>query len=547
MRHQSLGVAVTVLVLAAGAAVAAERNAARPYVYEHRAVSTPVAAAQAAFDRGLTLVYAYQPEEAEQAFRQAARLDPDCAMAFWGVALALGANINVAPTAPHTATAARAIRHARRLAAGRGTAVERDFIEALAARYSTDESPDFDALALAYRDRMRTLVSRYPHDADAAALLAEAIMDVRPWRLWTADGEPAPGTAELVTVIEAGLREHPRHLGLLHYYIHAVEASRDPGRALDGARRLAALPMEPAAAHLIHMPAHTFLRVGDWQAAVAANEHAVHHAIGFRRSKDPEVEGACSHCLHFLSYAYAMQGNFAGAKLAAGRAAQLDGDANETIATLARFGEWQALLDLPAPAAPSAAEGADPHLAMVYWHYGRGLAELGSGRPALAQQELEQLRRERAALPPPPVFGDKPDVEHVVDKLEASEQATQAVLAERLLTARIALAAGQGEEGLRLLREAVELQDRAEYSEPPPWNTPLRETLARALFRSGQLAQAEAVLRDCLGRVPHDPRALAGLVEVLRASDRGAEAAALEPEAAAAAARADRPLRWDPF
>jgi tetratricopeptide (TPR) repeat protein len=547
MRRFRLGVAMAILLLLCGTALAAGPDAARPYVYQHRAVSTPVAAAQAAFDRGLTLVYAYQPEEAEQAFRQAARLDPDCAMAFWGVALALGANINVPPTAPHTATAARAIRHARRLVAGRGTAVERDFIEALAARYSSDEAPDFDALALAYRDRMRSLVARYPHDADAAALFAEAIMDVRPWRLWTPDGEPAPGTTELVSVIEAGLREHPRHLGLLHFYIHAVEASRDPGRALEGARRLAALPMEPAAAHLIHMPAHTFLRVGDWQAAVAANEHAVHHAIGFRRSKDPEVEGACSHCLHFLSYAYAMQGNFAGAKLAAERAAPLDGDANELIATLARFGEWQALLDLPAPQAKAPAEGGDPHLAQVYWHYGRGLAELASARPARAQQELDELRRERAALPPPPVFGEQPDVEHVVDQLEASEQATQAAIAERLLAARIALAAGQGEEGLRGLREAVALQDRAEYSEPPPWNTPLREALAWALFRNGQPAAAEATLRDCLARVPHDPRALAALVEVLRSTGRGAEAAVLEPEAKAAAAHADRPLRWDPL
>lgn len=541
------GVAAAIVALLAGPAVASERSAARPYVYEHRGISTPVAAAQAAFDRGLTLVYAYQPEEAEQAFRQAARLDPDCAMAFWGVALALGANINVPPTAPHAATAARAIRHARRLVAARGTAVERDFIEALAARYSTDEAPDFDALALAYRDRMRALVARYPHDADAAALFAEAIMDVRPWRLWTPDGEPAPGTAELVAVIEAGLREHPRHLGLLHFYIHAVEASREPGRALDGARRLAALPMEPAASHLIHMPAHTFLRVGDWQAAVAANEHAVHHAIGFRRSKDPEIEGACSHCLHFLSYAYSMQGNFAGARLAAERAARLDGDANEVIATLARFGEWQAILDLPAPSAQTTAEGSDLHLARVFWHYGRGLAQLGSGRPALARQELDQLRTERAALPPPPVFGERPDVEHAVDKLEASEQATQAAIAERVLAARVALAAGQSDEGVRLLREAVELQDRAEYAEPPPWNTPLRETLAQALFRTGQGAAAEAVLRECLLRVPHDPRALAGLVEVLRASGRGAEAAALEPEAKAAAAHADRPLRWDPL
>lgn len=547
MDHR-IGLAGTgLLLLASVASIAAGRPAAEPYVYTHRMVSTPVAAAQAAFDRGLTLVYAYQPEEAEQAFRQAARLDPSCAMAFWGVALALGPNINVAPTAKHTADAAKAIRHARVLAAKRATPAERDYIEALAARYSADSDPDFDALALAYRDRMRELARRYPDDPDAAALFAEAIMDLHPWRLWTPAGAPVPGTPELVAVIEAGLKAHPEHLGLLHYYIHAVEASREPGRALAGARRLAALPVEPAAAHLVHMPAHTFLRVGDWQAAVDANEHAVHHAVGFRQSKDPDVEHACSHCLRFLAYAYGMQGNAAGARRAADAARGLDGEPWELIAALARFGEWQALLEIAEPATESPADGSDPHLVRALWHYGRGLAELGTGHADRAQAELDRLRAEAALMPPAPQFSDRPDVAHVLDKLEAAEEATMAALAERILAARLAGAAGRSADAVALLTEAVAIQDGAEYSEPPPWYYPVRETLAFVLYRSGATADAEAALRKCLALTPHDPRALLALRQVLDDTGRHADARSLDAEIAAAGLHADRPLVWDPF
>jgi tetratricopeptide (TPR) repeat protein len=535
------------LLLASVASPAAPRPPAEPYVYSHRAVTTEVSAAQAAFDRGLTLVYAYQPEEAEQAFRQAARLDPGCAMAFWGVALALGPNINVEPTAKNTADAAKAIRRARTLAARRATPAERDYIEALAARYSAAAEPDFDALALAYRDRMRALVAHYPDDPDAAALLAEAIMDLRPWRLWTPAGEPAAGTPELVAVLESGLLAHPDHLGLMHFYIHAVEGSREPGRALTGARRLAALPVEPAAAHLVHMPAHTFLRVGDWQAAVDANEHAVHHAMGFRRSTDPDVEHACSHCLHFLAYAYGMQGNAADARRVASEARELDGEPWQLIAVLSRFGAWQELLDVAEPVAGSASDGSDPHLVRALWHYGRGLAELGTGDEDRARAELELLRAEVALMPPAPAFSDRPDLAHVLDNLAAAEEATMAAIAERVLAARLAAAAGRAADGVTLLREAVAIQDGAEYSEPPPWYYPLRETLAFVLYREGATAEAEALLRECLTLTPHDPRALLALRQLLDETGRQTEARSLDAELAAARRRADRPLAWDPF
>src|SRR5579864_222865 len=156
---------------------------------------------------------------------------------------------------------------------------------------------------------MRKVVARYPDAPDARALFAEALMDLHPWRLWQPDGTAGPDTPELVEDIETGLTQSPDHIGLLHFYIHATEASSDPGRALAAARRLASMPMEPAAAHLVHMPAHIYMRVGDWESAVQSNVHAIHDALEYKRSEDVHAQRACGHCVDFLSYAYMMQGD----------------------------------------------------------------------------------------------------------------------------------------------------------------------------------------------------------------------------------------------
>ena len=536
------------LAPAAGAmaAAAAASTADEPYIYAHHRVSTIVGAAQAAFDRGLTLIYAYQHEEAEQAFRQAARLDPSLALAWWGVALALGPNINTVPDPKRTVQAATAINRARLLAARQATPAERDYVEALARRYSKDPTPDFDALAIGYREAMRALVAHHPDDPDAAALYAEAIMDLRPWRLWSSDGQPEPGTLELVDLIERGLRAHPDHLGLMHYYIHAVEASNDPGRALAAARRLVATRVEPAAAHLVHMPAHTFLRVGDWQAAIDANEHALHHSLDYRLSKDPEAEHVCGHCLDFLAYAYTMQGNLAGARRAAEGSRAIDGNVSNLVAVLTTFHDWPALLALPEPAEAKQQGGPDPHVVRAYWHYGRGLAELGGGAPARAADELAALRREAALAPAAlalPV--DRPDIAHAYDNLQPAGDAAMLELAARFLEAQLAAARGQAGKSIALLREATAFQDRAPYAEPPLWPEPLRRSLGAALSRSGAAQEAVQAFRDSLRSVPHDPRALVGLRAALAAAGRTVEAAALDTEIAAAQRAADQPLAAD--
>jgi tetratricopeptide (TPR) repeat protein len=496
-----------------------------PYTYVHHTVSTSVPAAQFAFDRGLTLVFAYDSDEAEQAFREAARLDPSLAMAWWGIALAVGPNINNEPEPKSTLIAADSIARAKLLASQHATVQEREYIDALSVRYSSDPKPDFDKLAVAYRDAMRALVGRNPNDADATALYAESIMDLHPWMLWSVDGKPAPDTLELVALLENGLHRHPEHIGLMHYYIHAVEASNDPARALAVARRLAALPMEPAAAHLVHMPAHIYLRVGDWPSAIEANEHAVHHALDYRLSSNPKQERACSHCVDFLTYAYMMDGSETKARTSAHDYQELSKDPTNAIAVLVRFHEWDDLLAFPEPATelkPSAYHNS--HARLGFWHFGRGLAFAAKGRAEPAESELNALLAEAALVPPAPEFGEALDVEHVLDKLAAADNADTVKICTAVLRARIAETHGQLAQATEFLREAVRIQDAMPYGEPPSWPYPIRESLGAMLLKQNSAAEAEATFRDGLIHSPHDPRLLLGVAEALQMQGREVDA-----------------------
>jgi len=526
------------LVLCCGTLSAASPlNAAAqvPYTYVHHTVSTSFPAAQFAFDRGLTLVFAYDPEEAERSFREAARLDPALAMAWWGIALAVGPNINNEPEPKSTLIAADSIARAKLLAAQHATAQEREYIDALSARYSADPKPDFDKLAVAYRDAMRALVSTNPNDADAAALYAESIMDLHPWMLWSVDGKPAPNTLELVALLENGMRRYPQHIGLMHYYIHAVEASNDPARALAVARRLAALPMEPAAAHLVHMPAHIYLRVGDWPSAIEANDHAVHHALDYRLSSNPKQEHACGHCVDFLTYAYMMVGNETQARASAHDYQEMTKDPTNAIAVLIRFHEWDDLLAFPEPAAELKPSGYhNGHATLGFWHFGRGLAFAAKGRAEKTADELNALLAEAALAPPVPVFGEALDVEHVLEKLSAADDVDSLKICTAILRARIADTHGQLAQATEFLREAVRIQDAMPYGEPPSWPYPIRESLGAMLLKQNSAAQAEATFRDGLIRSPHDPRLLLGVAEALRMQGRDADAANTRKEFQAA-------------
>ncbi len=503
----------------------------------HHAISTKSPQAQRFFDQGLTLVFAFNHEEAARAFRRAAELDPQSAMPYWGIALALGPCINLDVDPPREKAAYEAVQKAMSLAAG-VTESERGYIEALARRYSVDPKIDLKKLDVDYAHAMRELSKRYPDDLDAATLYAESLMDLHPWKLWSLDGRPAEGTEEIVAVLESVLRRDPYHIGANHYYVHAVEASTHPERALASARRLETLA--PAAGHLVHMPAHIYMRVGDYPAAARSNALAAEIDRVYLR--DSGTMGSMydilyyAHNLHFLAAAHCMAGRFTDAKRAAdelvahiGPMAIRDMSMAEPyiptpIFVLLRFHRWDEVLKLPPP---------DSNLAMTtaFWHFARGSAAAAKGQIGMAESErrtLEAARRETPA-----------DME-----FSAYSNKAQAFLdlAANILDARIATAHGDGERAIEYWKSAVRIQDRLYYGEPPEWFYPVRESLGSALLQNGQADKAEAVFRADLEQYPRNPRSLFGLLKCLEAQKKTSDAEWLRREFETAWKNADGTL-----
>src|SRR5450631_1990709 len=368
----------------------------------HHAISTKTPEAQRFFDQGLTLVFAFNHEEAARSFRWAAELDPQSAMPYWGVALALGPCINLDVDAPHEKAAYEAVQKAIALSPG-VTESERAYIQALGKRYSADPGANLRKLDADYAQAMHELSRRYPDDLDAATLYAESLMDLHPWKFWSLDGRPTEGTEETVAVLESVLRRNPDHVGANHYYIHAVEASPHPERALASARRLETLV--PAAGHLVHMPAHTYMRVGDYSAA--AHSTAAGADVDSVYLRETATTGSMydmmyyCHNLHFLAAADSMAGDFVHAKRAADELAAhvgpmlhdmpvAEGYAPTPIFILVRFHRWNEVLKLPPP---------DRGLAMTtaFWHFARGSAFAAKGQIEMAEAErriLETARKE---------------------------------------------------------------------------------------------------------------------------------------------------------
>jgi hypothetical protein len=482
----------------------------------HHPVSTTNPKAQQFFDQGLKLVYGFNHDEARRSFQHAAELDPKLGMAWWGVALTLGPNYNL-PVDPEREKAAYdAIQHALTLQ-DNASEPERGYINALAARYSNDPHADLHALDVAYKEAMAKLAARYPDDLDAVTLYAESMMNLNPWKLWTADGRPAEGTEEIVATLESVLKRDPNHLGANHYYIHAVEASRDPERALPSAERLAKLA--PAAGHLVHMPAHIYARVGDHAASAHCNELAA--AADKRFLAQTGEQGVYpmmyySHNLHFLAYAACMRGDFAEAKSAAAKLVAnvapgvkamppLEGFLPTPMVVLFAFEHWDDILKLPAP---------DPSLRITkaVWHSLRGIAFANAGNAIEAQKE-QQAFHEMAAKIPPDTMYDQLNKAAAVFKVH-----------EHLLSAAIAHCQHNEKSAIDSLHNAVAAEDALSYSEPPAWYPPLRSMLGRLLLANKQPADAEKVFRADLDRNPRDARALSGLRDALRAQDRQYEA-----------------------
>ena len=402
--------------------------------------------------------------------------------------------------------------------APKATAKEQAYIQALSKRYVAKPEKDRTKLDQAFADAMREVHKKYPDDLDAATLFAEALMDTTPWEYYTPEGKAKPATDEIVAVLEAVMQRDPNHAGANHLYIHAVEASPNPERGLGAAYRLGDLC--PAAGHLVHMPAHIFLRVGDYRQAAVANEKAMaadESYITQCRAQGFYPAVYYSHNVHFLWYCLAMEGR-ARESIEAGRKTShvIDPKALHDIPllhwlkavpvyALARFGKWDEILNVEEPEACDTFE-------LAMWHYGRGLAFTRKKERKLAEQELGALHK---------IAADKQ-----TEKLELKEFPGLSLirLAEKTLSAELAFAAGKTDDGIKQFEEAVKLQDAIPYMEPPFWYYPIRQSLGAALLQAGRFERAEAVYREDLRRHPRNGWSLYGLLQALRAQGKTAEA-----------------------
>jgi tetratricopeptide (TPR) repeat protein len=502
----------------------------------HHAISTKNSEAQRFFDQGLTLVFAFNHEEAARAFRRASELDPQSAMAFWGIALALGPCINLDVDPPHEQGAYEAVQKALLLAPG-ASERERDYIQALSRRYSSNPKVDLRKLDADYAVAMRELSKHYPDDLDAATLYAESLMDLHPWKLWSLDSRPTEGTEEILAVLESVLRRDPNHLGANHYYIHATEASLHPEWALASARRLETLA--PAAGHLVHMPAHTYMRVGDYTAADHSN--AVAAEIDRVYLRESGTTGSMydmmyfCHNLHFLAASYSMEGNFGHAMQAADELAAhvspmlhdmpvAEVYAPTPIFVLVRFHHWDELLKLPAP---------HPSLAVTtaFWHFARGAALAAKNQIAMAEAERKILATAQKDTPADLEFS-----------FYSNKAKTFLDLAAAILDARVAAAQGEHEKAIKHWEKAVEIEDGLYYGEPPEWFYPVRESLGAALLLNGEAGRAEAAFRADLEQHPRNPRSLFGVLKALEAQNKNADSEEVRKEFEAAWKNADVPL-----
>jgi tetratricopeptide (TPR) repeat protein len=500
----------------------------------HHAVKTTSPLAQRFFDQGLRLVYAFNHEEAVRSFKRAAELDPQMAMAYWGIAYALGPNINLDVDPERERAAYEAVQKARALSS-QSPENERAYIYALAKRYSIDPKADLKKLALDFKNAMGEVVVRYPDDLDAATLYAESAMNLRPWQLWKADGHPAEGTEEIIAVLESVLRRDPNHMGAIHYYIHAVEASPKPERALVYAPKLPQIA--PAAGHLVHMPAHIYMRTGDYEAAARSNEDGAQADRNFfrltgRQGMYPVMY--YNHNLHFLAVAYSMEGRFTDAMRAARQLEanvrpsvkempMLEGFLATSNLMLVRFRKWDEIIRLPQPDANMKAVAAT-------WHFARGMALAATGKPQEAERELKSLEEIRSTVPKEASFG-----------LNSAESVLR--VAEMVLLAKIGVARGDVRGAIELLRKAVQMEDAFAYDEPPGWFLPVRESLGGALLLNRNYVEAERVFRADLYRNPRSGRSLFGLRESLKAQDKTSAASMIQAEYERAWRNADTPLR----
>ena len=477
----------------------------------HFPISTRRDEAQKFFDQGLALVYASNQDEAIRSFRRAAEIDPGSPMPHWGIALAFGQSLGQPVDAARSVAAHDAVQRAIELAV-RAPAKERAYVAALTRRFSVDPKAESSALSVDYKDAMRQLTRTYPNDTHAATLYAASLMALHPGALWTAEGAPVEGTAELVEVLERVLEREPDHVGANHYYIHATESSLTPERGLKSAKRLETLM--PAAGHLLHMPAHTYMRTGDYGAAVTAGARASAVDRSYIAGLSPTATYPAifaTHNLDSMASAAMMAGQYAVALKAAqeltvkvtpilvGRPA-LEPLGARLMFVLLRFAKWNQVLALPAP--PDQAR-----MLVAFHHFGRGVAQAALGAVADAEKERDAFRTAKGTVPPGAQYGH-------------NRAATVLAVADAVLEARLVAVRSDASAAIvAAWKQAVEAEDRVTYSEPSDWFYSTRESLGVALVRAKRYEEADLAFREDLERNPNNGRSLWARWQALRASD----------------------------
>jgi len=504
----------------------------------HMAVTTKSPVAQRYYDQGLRLTYGFNHDEAVKSYREGIRADSTCAMCWWGIAYALGPNINVPMDTAAVRPAWEALQQAVRLAP-QVSAREQAYIKALRSRYSPDPSANRASLDSAWARAIGEVSSMYPRDDDAATLHAEALMDLRPWNYWNNAGMPrAPSTIETVAILEGIVKRTLDNPGACHFYIHAIEASNFAARAVPCAERLGSLV--PGAGHLVHMPTHIYMRLGRWDDAVEHNAHAVHVDQEYLAARHPTGVyplGYVPHNYHVMWEALNMLGRSEEALSTARTIAdKVPPDVVRMIPpfeyyspvvlfTLARFSRWDEVLKEPAPPA-------DLRYTTGVWHYARGLAFAAKGALDSAAAERASVAAIAAKLPP---------------DLPANLNSQQALLriADHHLAADIAARQKRTDKAVRTYREGIALEDELTYDEPTAWALPLRQQLGALLLAAGRPKEAEKAFREDLVRYPDNGWSLHGLAQSLAAQGRAKESQAMDAQFRKEWGRADaKPLAF---
>ncbi len=498
-------------------------------------ITTDEPLAQRFFDQGLMLTFGFNHAEAVRSFREAARLDPECAMCYWGIAFALGPNINMpmfdeaVPEAYTTSQKAQAL-------APTATPREQALIGALVKRYAPPPVKDRSALDRAFADAMREVARQYPDDLEAQTFFAESLMDLSPWNYWMPNGQPKPATVEMITALERVQAANPQHAGANHLYIHVIEASPNPGRAEGAADRLG--PLAPGAGHLVHMPSHIYIRVGRYHDAAVANIKAGEADTSY--IAQCQAQGVYPllyhpHNWHFLWASATFAGKKEWAERGALKTRELMGTHQHDdpmfgpyiqhfwltpLYHQVRFGEWDAILGAPEPQ--------NLPYPRAIWHYARGMAHAGKGDLDAARRELEAMN----------AYVKDPELAKVLVSVNNNAQQLAAV-ARQVLAGNIEARSKNYDRAIAILSEAANHEDRLGYNEPEDWHYPVRQILGAVQLEAGKAAEAERSYRDELARHAENGWSLFGLQQSLAAQGRMAEAAAVGQRLTTAWAGAD--------